>query len=89
VPTPTAPPPPAVDPPLADFDWSANGLSVHFRNRTKNAVSWTWSFGDGDTSTARNPTHVYDDAGAYTVQLTAISATGDTASHTASVTVQP
>ena len=80
MPTPTATPPPAADPPQADFDWSMNGLSVHFRNRTKNAVSWTWSFGDGDTSTARNPTHAYDSPGSYTVTLRATSSSGDEAS---------
>ncbi len=80
MPTPTATPPPAADPPQADFDWSTNGLSVHFRNRTKNAVSWTWSFGDGDTSTARNPTHAYDSPGSYTVTLRATSSSGDEAS---------
>ena len=32
-------------------------------------VSWSWSFGDGATSTAHNPTHQYADDGIYTVTL--------------------
>jgi PKD domain len=88
-PTPTPTPTPAADPPIVDFDWTANGLSVHFANRTKHAVSWTWDFGDGGTSTARNPTHAYDDGGTYTVRLSAISQNGDSASHTETVTIQP
>ncbi|MEM2998506.1 MAG: PKD domain-containing protein [Thermoproteota archaeon] len=32
-------------------------------------VSWYWDFGDGNTSTDRNPMHKYLDKGAYTVRL--------------------
>ncbi len=34
-------------------------------------LSWNWDFGDGDTSTQRNPGHTYEATGAYTVTLTA------------------
>lgn len=33
-------------------------------------VSWDWDFGNGDTSTAQNPTYDYVDEGYYTVSLT-------------------
>lgn len=33
--------------------------------------SWSWAFGDGGTSTAQNPTHVYATPGTYVVTLTA------------------
>ena len=36
-----------------------------------NATSWLWDFGDGNTSTAQNPTHTYGNEGSYTVVLTA------------------
>jgi PKD repeat protein len=32
--------------------------------------TWVWDFGDGVTSAVRNPTHVYTEAGVYTVSLT-------------------
>jgi hypothetical protein len=33
-------------------------------------ATWEWEFGDGNTSTAQNPTHVYEQPGTYTVSLT-------------------
>ncbi len=30
---------------------------------------WLWNFGDGSTSTVRNPTHIYQTQGTYTVRL--------------------
>ncbi|NLU56098.1 MAG: PKD domain-containing protein, partial [Methanosarcina thermophila] len=32
--------------------------------------SWRWNFGDGNTSTDRNPVHTYSRSGSYTVSLT-------------------
>ena len=32
-------------------------------------TNWSWAFGDGGTSTATNPTHVYSNAGTYTTTL--------------------
>ncbi len=32
-------------------------------------VDWLWNFGDGDTSTVQNPTHTYEEAGYYDVNL--------------------
>ena len=33
------------------------------------ANSWAWDFGDGGTSTEKNPTHTYAAVGKYTVKL--------------------
>ncbi len=35
--------------------------------------SWTWDFGDGTTSSSRNPQHTYPQGGNYTVSLTTTS----------------
>jgi gliding motility-associated-like protein len=39
-------------------------------------VGWEWDFGDGGTSTAQNPSHLYNNVGFYTVTLTVTSSTG-------------
>ena len=38
---------------------------------SENAKTFEWNFGDGTTSTERNPMHSYAEAGTYTVRLTA------------------
>ena len=32
-------------------------------------TAWSWTFGDGGTSTSRNPTHTYAGPGDYSVRL--------------------
>ncbi|WP_432949217.1 PKD domain-containing protein [Kribbella sp. CA-253562] len=49
--------------------------------------SYQWSFGDGATSTAANPTHQYAAAGTYTVTLTVTDNSGGTGQRTQDVTV--
>lgn len=44
--------------------------SVVFENTSILAGSYLWNFGDGNTSTSENPTHLYSSDGAYAVTLT-------------------
>lgn len=44
---------------------------VQFANKSSNTRSYLWKFGDGDTSTAANPSHVYPGQGFYSVKLIA------------------
>ena len=37
---------------------------------TGSPTSWSWNFGDGTTSTLRNPSHTYSRAGTFTARLT-------------------
>jgi hypothetical protein len=56
---------------------ATRGVAVSFRDSSTNApTSWLWNFGDGATSTDRNPTHTFATAGTYTVSLTATNAHG-------------
>ncbi|HEX2535767.1 MAG TPA: PKD domain-containing protein, partial [Chitinophagaceae bacterium] len=53
---------------------SCSSLEVQFRNRSvyhdSARVTFLWSFGDGNTSTEREPKHAFIQAGNYPVQLT-------------------
>ncbi|MDO6603135.1 PKD domain-containing protein [Arenibacter palladensis] len=64
----------------ADIFQSVVGKKVAFQGLTNNAVSWTWDFGDGTTSSEKNPVHVYSEGGYYTAKLTATSADGSSIS---------
>jgi len=64
----------ANNPPTADFSYSATDLSVSFTDQSSDSdgsiVSWSWDFGDGNTSNAQNPSHTYSANGTYAVALT-------------------
>ena len=55
-------------------------FTVHFTNASEEAVEYLWDFGDGDTSTAANPGHLFRNVTTsvehYNVVLTAISQNG-------------
>ena len=64
-------------------------LAVTFNDQSTNTpTSWSWTFGDGSTSTEQNPVHEYTAAGNYTVALTAANTAGsDVEEKTGYVTV--
>jgi kumamolisin len=73
---------PTLQPPVVSFSVStANGitpLTVTFNNTTtNNPTTWLWQFGDGQTSTAKTPTHTYTTVGSFTVSLKATNAAGN------------
>ncbi len=45
-------------------------VEVQFINESKNAETFHWDFGDGQTSTEKDPRHVYNSGGLYKVTLT-------------------
>jgi hypothetical protein len=45
------------------------GSPVQFTNTTPGSNTYSWNFGDGNTSSATNPTHTYAAAGTYNVTL--------------------
>jgi gliding motility-associated-like protein len=56
----------------------AGPLVVSFQDASTSAISYIWSFGDGGTSTLRNPTHQYTAPGTYSVSLTVANTIGCT-----------
>ncbi len=44
----------------------------------KTITNWNWSFGDGATSTAQNPSHVYTNTGTFLLALRATNNLGET-----------
>lgn len=59
-------------PPKADFHYvSASGANeIQLINKSLRGDSYLWNFGDGDTSTLRNPTHSYPSNGSFLITLT-------------------
>lgn len=57
--------------PQAAFTFAAQGLTVTFTNNSSNAASYSWLFGDGNSSQAAAPVHTYAAPGTYTVTLNA------------------
>lgn len=60
---------------MADFSYTASNQGyapavVTFTNKSLNATSYLWDFGNGESSTEENPSVSYDTAGLYTVTLT-------------------
>ncbi|WP_318238897.1 PKD domain-containing protein [Methanolacinia petrolearia] len=70
--------------PVADFSAETISgnvpLTVQFNDLSENLpTSWSWDFGDGDTtnSTQHNPIHTYIASGTYSVTLTATNIAGN------------
>ena len=56
------------------FTYTLSASTVTFSNlSTGGATSYSWNFGDGNTSTQTNPVHTYIAAGTYTACLVAVS----------------
>lgn len=56
--------------PSPDFLANWTGTFASFSNKSFNAVSYAWEFGDDSTSTEKHPTHRYAELKEYTVKLT-------------------
>lgn len=53
-------------------------LNVSFTQQAGGAISYKWLFGDGDSSAAANPSHIYRNYGSYDVTLITTNAAGCT-----------
>lgn len=77
----------SIPPPVAAFAPPANpmrGSALVFTDQSTTkqgqVTEWAWDFGDGSTSTDRNPVHVYVVAGTYAVTLEVTNDLGASAS---------
>ncbi len=79
--------------PTADFTaepvTGVRPLTVNFTDLSLgNPTGWSWDFGDANSSTDQNPSHIYADSGIYSVTLIITSANGsDTMTRTDYITV--
>jgi len=65
------------------------GEIIQFTDKTPNAKSWLWNFGDGYTSQERNPSHVYNFDGNYIVMLSVNGTGKNVSTQTINVTPRP
>ena len=83
--------PPANAPPTASFSSRCTDLTCSFTDGSTdsdgNVTGWSWTFGDGSSSSTQNPSRTYSAAGTYTVALTATDNGGATSQYSAPVTV--
>jgi gliding motility-associated-like protein len=64
-------------PPVAAFDTTSSGFNYVFSDlSTGGATSWSWDFGDGGSSSAQNPSHLFTSNGLHTICLTASNSMG-------------
>lgn len=81
--------------PVVKYTFNRNacaGNPVAFANRSyvaSGALTYKWTFGDGDSAATESPTHVYRNAGKYKMVLYAMSGTGCVTMQMDSVVVNP
>ncbi|MBK9399754.1 MAG: PKD domain-containing protein [Bacteroidetes bacterium] len=76
-------------PALADYSFTTTYPTVDFTDVSQNAASWSWDFGDGNTSTLQNPSHSYATFGLYNVCLTVTDTCGGQHTKCESISVCP
>ena len=68
-------------------------LTVNFTSTASDPdgfiAGYSWTFGDGGTSTAQSPSHTYNAAGTYNAQVTVTDNQGATANKIVTITVNP
>lgn len=84
---------PSNRPPTPIYSWSCTDSTCSFYDQSYDLdgsiSSWSWAFGNGVTSTVRNPVYTYPAAGDYNVTLTVVDSAGGSASLSKPVAVYP
>ncbi len=77
-------------PPAAGFSYTTDALRVTLNNTSSagvGALSYLWSFGDGQTSNEMSPSHTYAAGGSYTISLTVTDEAGNVSTFSSVITV--
>jgi len=79
--------------PVADFTTNTvtgpSPLYVKFTDRSQNAVSYFWQFGDGAVNYQASPSRTYRTEGTFQANLTVTNLTGATSTKSVTITVLP
>jgi YD repeat-containing protein len=73
--------------PIPGFTFSISGNTATFTNTSSNATTYAWTFGNGATSSATNPTQTYATSGTYNVCLTASNTACGSQTYCQSITI--
>jgi len=68
------------------------GTPVNFTNNSISGLpitTWTWHFGDGDSSNLQSPVHIYNTPGTYNVSLAIVNSGGFSSTMTHDIVVHP
>ena len=75
----------------SDFTYEASKTEpkeIAFTNKSQYATAYSWDFGNGKTSTAQSPVHIFENAGIYEVKLTATGITGSVSEKTETIVIE-
>ncbi len=82
--------PPLVN--FSNFPSSSSGMAVQLMDESQDPdgdlASWVWAFGDGASSQIRNPSHLYQSPGGYSVTLTVSDDSGASSSFSKLISVK-
>ncbi|MEO6168797.1 MAG: PKD domain-containing protein [Chitinophagales bacterium] len=75
---------------FSQFEFNNDGGNINFFTTSSSSNTWYWTFGDGTTSTEKDPFHAYTASGTYEVCLTITDVCGsDTSCQSIDVCVAP
>lgn len=63
--------------------------TVNFVDKSRNAVTWNWMFGDGARADVQNPSHYYDEIGKFSVKLIVTNIAGCVSEYNEEILITP
>ena len=82
--------PPSADFSASTYNTTADNASIDFTDQSQGSIAtWDWTFGDGGTSSAMNPTYAYGDVGTFQVIMQVTDIHGCTDEAEANIIITP